>query len=81
MELMLGWRIGDKLLSLTIHVEQDQNKIFECKLSDAPREAGMEVRIDTYFIPKRKGFKYLGSLIQGNREIDDDVTHRIVWHS
>ncbi|KAG5578790.1 hypothetical protein H5410_049417 [Solanum commersonii] len=77
MVLMLGWRIGNKLLRLTVHVEQDQNKIFECKLSDAPREAGMEVRIDTYFIPKRKGFKYLGSLIQENGEIDDGVTHRI----
>lgn len=30
---------------------------------------------------KRDSFKYLGSLIQGNGEIDEDVSHRIgaVW--
>ncbi|KAG5584416.1 hypothetical protein H5410_044850 [Solanum commersonii] len=41
------------------------------------REIDVEVRLDTWDIPKRVSFKYIGSLIQGNGEIDDDVTYRI----
>ncbi|XP_018631867.2 uncharacterized protein [Nicotiana tomentosiformis] len=37
----------------------------------------MEVKLDTQVIPKIGNFKYLGSIIQGNGEIDKDVTHRI----
>ncbi|XP_019257652.1 PREDICTED: uncharacterized protein LOC109235860 [Nicotiana attenuata] len=37
----------------------------------------MEVRLNSQIIPKRRNFKCLGSVIQGNREIDKDVTHRI----
>nr|XP_016452019.1 PREDICTED: uncharacterized protein LOC107776619 [Nicotiana tabacum] len=40
-------------------------------------EEEVEVRIGTQVIPKRDSFKYLGSIIQGNKEIDEDVTHRI----
>lgn len=35
----------------------------------------MEVNLDTQGIFKRDNFKYLGSLIQGNGEINDDVRH------
>ncbi|XP_070049847.1 uncharacterized protein [Nicotiana tomentosiformis] len=37
----------------------------------------MEVRLDTQVIPKRDSFKYLGSIIQGNGEVDEDVMYRI----
>nr|XP_016492426.1 PREDICTED: uncharacterized protein LOC107811950 [Nicotiana tabacum] len=40
-------------------------------------EADGDVRLDTQVIPKRESFKYLGSIIQMNGEIDEDVTHRI----
>lgn len=40
-------------------------------------EAVVEMKIDTQVIPKRKSFKYLESVIQGNEEIDDDVAHLI----
>ncbi|KAK4359516.1 hypothetical protein RND71_021745 [Anisodus tanguticus] len=40
-------------------------------------ETGIEVRLGTQVIPKEGSFKYLGSIIQGNREIDGDVTHHI----
>ncbi|XP_019253945.1 PREDICTED: uncharacterized protein LOC109232645 [Nicotiana attenuata] len=33
------------------------------------------MKIDTQVIPKRDGFKYHGSVIQGNGEIEEDVTH------
>nr|XP_018632584.1 uncharacterized protein LOC104114455 [Nicotiana tomentosiformis] len=40
-------------------------------------EAEVDVKLDTQVIPKRDSFKYLGSIIQSNWEIDEDVTHRI----
>ncbi|KAG5573813.1 hypothetical protein H5410_063579, partial [Solanum commersonii] len=39
----------------------------KCKFSDIAQEASVE----------RESFKYLGSIIQGEVEIDDDVIHRI----
>ncbi|XP_019258534.1 PREDICTED: uncharacterized protein LOC109236773 [Nicotiana attenuata] len=35
------------------------------------------MRLDTQVIPRRESFKYLGSKIQKDGEIDKDVTHRI----
>nr|XP_016502814.1 PREDICTED: uncharacterized protein LOC107820961 [Nicotiana tabacum] len=40
-------------------------------------EANSDVRLNSQVIPKKGSFKYLGSSIQGNGEIDEDVTHRI----
>ncbi|XP_070017920.1 uncharacterized protein [Nicotiana sylvestris] len=40
-----------------------------CKFSNASYEADVKVRIGS--------FNYLGSTIQGNGEIDDDIIHRI----
>lgn len=37
----------------------------------------VEVKIDTLVIPKREIFKYLGSVIQGDGAIDDDVAQCI----
>ncbi|KAG5586099.1 hypothetical protein H5410_046533 [Solanum commersonii] len=37
----------------------------------------VEVRLATQIIPKRESFKYLGFVIQGSGDINDDVTHRI----
>ncbi|XP_070034290.1 uncharacterized protein [Nicotiana tomentosiformis] len=37
----------------------------------------MEVTLDTQVIPKRESFKYLGSIIQKDAEIDGDITHRV----
>ncbi|KAG5576476.1 hypothetical protein H5410_056610 [Solanum commersonii] len=49
----------------------------EFEFSDARHEVGVEVRFDTRNIPKSDRFKYLGSIIQGRGDIDDDITHRI----
>ena len=35
-----------------------------------------EVAIEDETIPKVERFRYLGSIIQGNGEIDDDINHR-----
>ncbi|XP_019237295.1 PREDICTED: uncharacterized protein LOC109217494, partial [Nicotiana attenuata] len=40
-------------------------------------EADEDVKLDTQVISRRESFKYLGSIIQKDGEIDEDVTHRI----
>ncbi|XP_070017582.1 uncharacterized protein [Nicotiana sylvestris] len=49
----------------------------ECKFSNLTGEAEVEVMLDSQVILKRESFNYLGSIIQGDREIDGDVMHRI----
>ncbi|XP_070013810.1 uncharacterized protein [Nicotiana sylvestris] len=49
----------------------------ECKFSDKTHDADIEVKLDAQVIPKRASFKYLGSIIQGDGEIDEDVAHCI----
>ncbi|XP_009803062.1 uncharacterized protein [Nicotiana sylvestris] len=49
----------------------------DCKFNDGIYEEEVEVKIGTQLIPKRDSFKHLGSIIEGNGEIDKDVTHRI----
>ncbi|KAG5575699.1 hypothetical protein H5410_055833, partial [Solanum commersonii] len=62
------------------HIKNSIANIFSketCAISDVVEEAEVEVRLATQTIPKRESFKYLGSVIQGSGDIDDDVTHRI----
>ncbi|XP_070005115.1 uncharacterized protein [Nicotiana sylvestris] len=54
-----------------------KTEYMKCKFSANWRELGMNVRLGSHVIPKRGSFKYLGSVIQGDEEIDEDVTHRI----
>nr|XP_009802111.1 PREDICTED: uncharacterized protein LOC104247724 [Nicotiana sylvestris] len=49
----------------------------ECKFSGVTQEADGDVKLDTQGISRRESFKYLGSIIQKDGEIDEDVTHRI----
>ncbi|KAK4351549.1 hypothetical protein RND71_030862 [Anisodus tanguticus] len=63
-------------------LSRTKTEYLECKFSNgSDPEIGVEVRLGTQVIPKKGSFKYLGSIIQGNGEIDDNVTHRIgaVW--
>nr|XP_009767224.1 PREDICTED: uncharacterized protein LOC104218430 [Nicotiana sylvestris] len=45
--------------------------------SEGTYEAEVDVKLDTQIIPKKDNCKYLGFVIQGNREIDEDVTHNV----
>ncbi|XP_070013250.1 uncharacterized protein [Nicotiana sylvestris] len=54
-----------------------ETEYLECRFSEGTHEAGVEVKLDAQVIPTRASFKYLGSIIQGNGEIDEDVSHRI----
>ncbi|KAF3651837.1 Cysteine proteinase inhibitor 6 [Capsicum annuum] len=49
----------------------------ECKFNDVRRENEVVVKLEAQEVCKRDKFKYLGSVIQSNGEIDEDVSHRI----
>ncbi|XP_070006864.1 uncharacterized protein [Nicotiana sylvestris] len=69
------WR--QALESKGFRLSRTKTEYLECKFGAEPTEAGVEVRLDSEVIPKRSSFEYLGSVIQGKREIDEDVTYRI----
>ncbi|XP_009765997.1 uncharacterized protein LOC107820079 [Nicotiana tabacum] len=49
----------------------------ECKFKGVTHEVRGEVNLDSQVISKQGSFKYLGSVIQGDRKIDEDITHHI----
>ncbi|XP_016461338.1 uncharacterized protein LOC107784688 [Nicotiana tabacum] len=69
------WR--QTLKSNGFKLSRTKTEYMECKFSNGTQEGDMEVKLDTQVVPKRGSFKYLGSIIQGNKEIDEEVTHRI----
>ncbi|XP_060175999.1 uncharacterized protein LOC132606488 isoform X2 [Lycium barbarum] len=69
------WR--HTLESKGFKLSRTKTEYLECKFSETPQEVGVEVRLGAQAIQKKSSFKYLGSIMQGNGEIDDDVTHRI----
>jgi hypothetical protein len=48
----------------------------KCDFSATTQEEG-NVRIDGLVVPKKDIFRYLGSMLQKNGDIDKDVCHRI----
>jgi hypothetical protein len=38
---------------------------------------GGDVRLDGQMIPKKDTFRYLGSMLQKDKDIDENVSHRI----
>ncbi|XP_070034444.1 uncharacterized protein [Nicotiana tomentosiformis] len=70
-------RVRTTLESKGFKLSRSKTEYLECKFSDGLNEEGLEVKIGTQVIAKRYSFKYLGAIIQGNGEIDEDVTHRI----
>ncbi|XP_070004896.1 uncharacterized protein [Nicotiana sylvestris] len=69
------WR--QTLESKRFKLSRTKIKYLECKFSGETRGWEGEVRLDSQVIPMRGSFKYLGSIIQGDGEIDEDVTHHI----
>nr|XP_009787873.1 PREDICTED: uncharacterized protein LOC104235760 [Nicotiana sylvestris] len=60
-----------------VQEQRSKTEYLECKFSAESRDVGWDVRLGPQVIPKRDNFKYLGSMIQGDGEINEDVTHRI----
>jgi hypothetical protein len=48
----------------------------KCDFSATTQEEG-DVRLDGQVVPKKDTFYYLGSMLQKNGDIDEDVSHRI----
>ncbi|XP_070004287.1 uncharacterized protein [Nicotiana sylvestris] len=73
------WRHA--LESKGFRLSRTKTEYLECKFGAELTEAGVEVRLDSQVIPKRGSFKYLGSVIQGTEDIDEDVIHciRVGW--
>ncbi|XP_070017022.1 uncharacterized protein [Nicotiana sylvestris] len=69
------WR--QTLESKGFKLSRTKTKYLEYKFSDGTHDADVEVKLDAQVIPKRASFKYLGSIIQGNGELDEDVAHCI----
>ncbi|KAF3639640.1 Calcineurin B-like protein 3 [Capsicum annuum] len=68
---------GKTLESKGFRLSRNKMEYLECKFNDLMHETDMVVNLDFQAIQKRGSFKYLWSMIQGNGEIDEDVTHRI----
>ncbi|XP_060178058.1 uncharacterized protein LOC132607992 [Lycium barbarum] len=69
------WR--QTLESKGFKLSRTKTEYLECKFSNGIQVEDEDVQLDTQVIPKKESFKYLGSIIQGTGEMDDDVTHRI----
>ncbi|XP_019255179.1 PREDICTED: uncharacterized protein LOC109233771 [Nicotiana attenuata] len=69
------WR--QTLESKGFKLSRAKTEYLECKFSAEPSEVGRDVKLGSQVIAKRDSFRYLGSVIQGDGEIDGDVTHRI----
>jgi hypothetical protein len=48
----------------------------KCDFSAITQEEG-DVRLDGQVVPKKDTFRYLGSMLQKDGDIDEDVSHRI----
>jgi hypothetical protein len=48
----------------------------KCDFSATTQEEG-DVRLDSQVVPKKDIFRYLGSMLQKNGDIDEDISHII----
>ena len=69
------WR--EALESKGFHLSRNKTEYMECKFNKRPTNNNLEVKIGEYVIPKVSSFRYLGSIIQSDKEINKDVTHSI----
>ncbi|KAF3653221.1 putative pre-mRNA-processing factor 6-like [Capsicum annuum] len=69
------WR--QTLESKGFRLSRSKTEYLECKFNDVRQEDEVVVRLDSQTVCKRDSFKYFGSMIQENGEIDEDVSHRI----
>ena len=58
-------------------ISRSKTEYMESKFSKRRTNSNLEVRIEDDTIPQVKRFKYLGSIIQNDGEIEGDVNHRI----
>ncbi|KAM2452819.1 hypothetical protein PS2_010187 [Malus domestica] len=69
------WR--EVLESKGLRLSRSKTEYMECKFSANGGQNELRVRIGDQEIPKRDHFRYLGSILQKNGELDGDLNHRI----
>jgi hypothetical protein len=57
-------------------LSRSKMEYMKCDFSAITQEEE-DVRLDGQVVPKKDTFRYLGSMLQKNRDIDEDVSHRI----
>jgi hypothetical protein len=70
-----------ELLRQTLEVKsfrlsRSKTEYMKCDFSATIQEEG-DVRLDGQVVPKKDIFRYLGSMLQKDGDIDEDVSHRI----
>jgi hypothetical protein len=80
-ESMTGVDQKLKLWRRTLEVKcfrlsRSKTEYMKCDFSTTTQEEG-DVRLDSQVVPKKDTFHYLGSMLQKNGDIDEDVSHRI----
>ncbi|VFQ90249.1 unnamed protein product [Cuscuta campestris] len=69
------WRLA--LETKRFRISRNKTEYMECRSSGRETESEVEVRIDSHLVPKVDRFRYLGSVIQADGELDGDVGHRV----
>ena len=69
------WR--ETLENKGLRLSRTKTEYMECKFDHLATSEDIEIKIGTHCIPRKKSFKYLGSIFQSDGRIDGDVTHRI----
>jgi hypothetical protein len=61
-------------------LSRSKTEYIKCDFSATTQEEG-DVILDGQVVPKKGTFYYLGSMLQKNDDIDEDLSHRIkvVW--
>jgi hypothetical protein len=57
-------------------LSRSKTEYMKCDFS-ATKQEEEDVRLDGQVAPKKATFRYLGSMLQKNGDIDEDVSHRI----
>ena len=68
------WR--QTLESKGFKLSRSKTEYMKCAFSATGHEEG-DVRLDGQVVPKKDTFRYLGSMLQKDGDIDEDVSHRI----
>ncbi|VFQ64718.1 unnamed protein product [Cuscuta campestris] len=69
------WRLA--LETNGFRISRNKTEYMECRFSGREIESEVDVRIDSHLVPKADRFRYLGSIIQADGELDGDVGHRV----
>jgi hypothetical protein len=57
-------------------LSRSKTEYMQCDFSATTQEEG-DVRLDGQVVPKKDTFRYLGSMLQKDGDIDEDLSHRI----